>query len=225
MESRCRYCLNQNCILLNLAKRDFSFHPEEFTRLIAYEKGQTLFQEGNAAHGYYLICSGRIKLARRSPSGKRTLLEILGPGDIVGLAKNGRYRLYAEALETSKVGYIEQKDFGHLVARHPHLATALIEKLTDELARLQERLYTTTQSGARTKLAYLLLELAADFGRETPEGTIIDLRLSQAQLAEMTGLTRETVSSMLNAFVEKGWIKSQGRKIVILLPLSLECSL
>jgi len=222
MEAQCRYCLNHTCIFLDLAKKDFSFHPEDFTQMLDYDKGQTLFQEGIPNYGSYLICSGRVKLARRSSNGKKTLLEILGPGDIIGPTFGGHYRLYAEALEKSRVAYVAQKDFGQLLLRYPQLTIALVEKLTSELGRLQERLFTTTQSNAHAKLAHLLVELVTSFGKENPEGLLIDMTLSQIQLAEMTGLTRETVSLTLNNFASKGWIKLQKRKIIICKKLELQ---
>ena len=225
METRCRYCLNESCVFLNLAQKDFSFQPEEFTQVLDYEKGQTLFQEGAPAYGYYLICEGRIKLARRSAVGKKSLIEILGPGDIIGPAPDGRYRLYAEALEKSKVGYIDRSAFGQLLARYPQLATALVERLSVELSRLQERLFSATQPSAPAKLAHILLELVAEFGKKGPDGILIDVALSQAELAEMAGLARETVSLTLRGFESKGWIKLQKRKIVICEQASLRASL
>ncbi len=215
MSDRCRYCLNARCVLLNIARADLSFQPEEFTQVLEFERGQTLFQEGASSYGYYFICAGRIKLAKRSLGGKRALLAILGPGDIIGSTPQGRYQLYAEALATSRVGFIDRRDLDQLLARHPKLATALIEKLTGELSRLQERLYTTTQPSARAKVAHLLLELAADFGKASPDGILVDTELSRAELAEMTGLSRETVSLILSEFVAKGLITTQQRSIAL----------
>jgi CRP/FNR family transcriptional regulator len=211
--------------LLTVSRDDLSFCPEDFTQVLEYEKGQTLFQEGSSAYGYYLICEGRIKLAKRSAVGKKALLGIWGPGDIIGPANDGHYRLYAEALEKTKVAYIDRQDFSQLLARHPTLASALVEKLTSELGRLQERLYSAIQPRANAKLAHLLLELASEFGKTTSHGVLIDLTLSRAELAEMAGLSRETVSLILRTFETQGWIKTQKRKIFVCDQIGLRSSL
>lgn len=217
MAERCRYCLNASCLFLNLSHEDLSFHPEEFTQVLEFEKGQTLFQEGAPAYGYYLLCEGRIKLAKRSPNGKKSLLEVLGPGDIIGLPSEGPYRFYAEALEKIRVGFIDRRDFTRLLQSYPRLAVALVEKLSAELSKLQERFFTATQPSARAKAAHLLLELAAEFGQVAADGQIvIELDLSRAELAEMAGLARETISLALSEFETKGWLKTPApRKIVI----------
>ncbi|MCI2429626.1 Crp/Fnr family transcriptional regulator [Candidatus Acetothermia bacterium] len=218
----CRYCLTESCLFLHLAREDLSFYPEAFTQVLQYEKGQTLFQEGAPAYGYYFICAGRVKLAKRSPNGKKALLEVLGPGDLIAPPTEGPYRLYAEALEPSRVGFVDQRDFAQLLQAHPRLAVALVEKLLTELSKLQERFFTATQPSARAKVAHLLLELAADFGQVASnennenEEVVIALDLSRAEMAEMAGLARETLSLALGEFEAKSWIKlASPRKIVL----------
>ncbi|MBI1744191.1 Crp/Fnr family transcriptional regulator, partial [Candidatus Acetothermia bacterium] len=101
----------------------------------------------------------------------------------------------------------------------------LVERLSTELSRLQERLFSATQPNAPAKLAHILLELAAEFGKKIPDGILIDVALSQAELAEMAGLARETVNLTLRGFESKGWIKLQKRKIVICEQASLRTAL
>lgn len=215
--NRCRYCLTESCLFLRLAREDLSFNPEAFTQVLQYERGQTLFQEGAPAYGYYLICSGRVKLAKRSPSGKKSLLEVLGPGDLIAPPTEGPYRLYAEAVEQSRVGFVDRRDFGQLLQAHPKLAVALVEKLTAELNKIQERFFTATQPSARAKVAHLLLELAADWGDVTAQGDVaILLDLSRAELA---GLARETLSLALSEFEAKHWIKLESQRKIVLYDL------
>jgi len=203
--------------LLNVSRKDLSFHPEDFTQLLEYERGQTLFPQGAPQYGYYIVCEGAVKLVRRLTQGKKLIVAVLSPGDILGMetAQGGRFRLEAEAIEKTRVGFIDKRDFAGLLERYPRLAAALIQKLSDEVSRLQDRLFATARQGARSKLAYLLLQLADTHGRKHPKGILIDLELTRSELAEMAGVSRETVSLTLSYFKSRGLIALEGRKLII----------
>lgn len=218
IQERCRYCLNDKCILLDVSREEVSFRPEAFTHVLTYERGQTLFQEDEPLYGYYLVCEGAVKLSRHLSDGKRHIVAILGPGDILGLeaTARGRFTLEAEALEKTRVGFIDKGELTELLERYPRLAAALIQKLSEEVSALQERLWATARQGAQNKLAYLLLELARTHGRTHPEGTLIDVELTREELAEMAGVSRETASLTLSHFTARGWIRTdEGRKTLI----------
>ncbi len=214
----CRYCLNEACILLDVSRKEFSFRPEDFTQTLEYEPGQLIFPQGAPLYGYSIICEGTVKLIRHLANGKKLIVAVLGPGDILGLEamRSGRLSWEAEALEKTRVGFVDKGHFARLLERYPQLAAALIEKLSDEVARLQERIFATTRQGAPSKLAYLLLQLASAHGRTHPQGTLIDLELSRAELAEMIGVARETASLTLSRFKARGLIATEGRKILLL---------
>lgn len=215
---RCRYCLNEACILVDVGRQEFSFRPEEFTQQIAYERGQTLFQEGTPVYGYYIICEGAVKLSRHLSGGKKLIVAVLGPGDILGLESNreGRFTLEAETLEPTRVGFIDKEEFGKLLEGHPRLAAALVEKLSEEVHKLQEHVWATARRGAPGKLAYVLLQLAKTHGRPHPRGTLIEVELTREELAELAGVARETASLTLSRFASRNWVASEGRKLLLL---------
>ncbi|OGF56542.1 MAG: hypothetical protein A2Z21_06170 [Candidatus Fraserbacteria bacterium RBG_16_55_9] len=221
---RCKYCLNESCILLGVSREEMSFHPEDFTRSLEYEPGQMLFPQGAPLYGYSIICEGAVKLVRRMKEGKKLIAAVLGPGDILGLSatRQGHFTLEAEAIEKTRVGFIDKGDFVRLLERYPNLAAALVQKLSDEVAHLQERLFATARQSARSKLAYLLLQLASSHGRVHPQGTLIDLELSRSELAEMAGVARETASLMIGQLRSRGLIALEGHKLVILDATGLE---
>lgn len=214
---RCRYCLNEACLFVDVSREDLAFQPEQFTQTIEYERGQTLFQEGVPVYGYYIICEGAVKLSRHLAGGKKLIVAVLGPGDILGLeaSHRGRFALEAEALEPTRVGFIDKREFTQLLERHPRFAAALVEKLSEEVSKLQEHLWATLRRGARGRIAYLLLELTRTHGRPHSEGVLIDVVLTREELAEMAGVARETASLILSEFQSKSWIASQGRKILV----------
>jgi len=221
---RCKYCLNEACIFLNVSRQEMSFHPEDFTRILEYQPGQTLFLQGAPLYGYSIICEGAVKLVRRLKEGRKVIVAVLSPGDILGLTatRQGHFTLEAEAVEKTRVGFIDKGDFVRLLEKYPRLAGALVQKLSDEVAHLQERLFATARQSARSKLAYLLLQLASSHGRVHPQGTLIDLALSRAELAEMIGVARETASLTLGQLKSRGLIALEGHKIVILDQAGLE---
>ncbi len=216
-QSRCQVCFNDRCFLLDVSRQDVDFHPDEFTTLLRYEKGQTLFQENEPAYGYFIICHGAVKLSHHLDDGRTHIVAVLGPGDLLGLEAQatGRFRVEAEAMAPTEVGFIDKHDLQSLVERFPALATALIEKLAEELGELQERVWATARPGAPSRLAYLLLDLADTHGRDHPEGTEIALALTREELAEMAGVSRETASLTLSRFAKRGWIDAEGRRIVV----------
>lgn len=224
VSERCKYCLNEACIFLNVSRDEISFHPEDFTRSLEYQPGQTLFPEGAPLYGYSIICEGAVKLVRRLKEGRKVIVAVLGPGDILGLSatREGQFALEAEALEKTRVGFIDKGDFIRLLESYPRLAAALVQKLSEEVAQLQERLFATARQSVRSKLAYLLLQLAASHGRKHPKGTLVDLELSRSELAEMIGAARETVSLTLGQLKSRGLIALEGHKIVILDEMGLE---
>jgi CRP/FNR family transcriptional regulator len=224
---RCKYCLNEACIFLNVSRQDSSFHPQDFTQLLEYEPGQTLFLQGAPLYGYSIICEGTVKLVRRLKDGKKIIVAVLGPGDILGLAatRQGHFALEAEALERVRVGFIDKQDFTRILERYPRLAATLVQKLSDEVTQLQERLFATARRGARSRLAYLLLQLSETHGREHPQGILIDVALTRSELAEMAGVSRETASLTLSQFKSRGLIGLEGHKLLIRDRVALEAML
>jgi len=204
-----------------------SFHPSDFTRSLEYETGQTLFPQGAPLYGYSIICEGAVKLVRRLREGKKIIVAILGPGDILGLSatRQGQFALEAQAVEKTRVGFIDKGDFVRLLEKYPRLAAALVQKLSEEVAHLQERVFATARQSARSKLAYLLLQLASSHGRPHSQGTLIDLTLSRSELAGMAGVARETASVTLSQLKSRGLIAYKGRKILILDEAGLEALL
>src|SRR5262245_13716838 len=116
--------------------------PEErrrllpFTRLKRYQKGDTIFREGDPSERFHTIVAGRVKIVKFAPFGKELILEIFGPGDPFGAvaAYEGRpFPASAVAIEPTEVLSILRTDFFSLIARHPEIARGLLLGLTRRL--------------------------------------------------------------------------------------------
>jgi CRP/FNR family cyclic AMP-dependent transcriptional regulator len=105
-------------------------------------RGTTLFREGQAAHGIYLLCSGRAKLTICSESGKRMTLRIVGPGEVLGLSASlagSAYEVTAELLEDSHVAMVKRKELMQFLHEHHDVCLQVVHALSQDLHSAYDR--------------------------------------------------------------------------------------
>lgn len=190
----------------------------ELVRPIEYGKDEVIFQEGEPAFGLYIICHGRVKLAKRSTKGKKQILKLLGPGEVLGektMFDQEVYTAYAKTLEPTKLYFIERAAFLDFLRRHSVVALNLIEKLARELKGFQSRLLEVSYEGSIERLARLLLTVVESCGVPEGDRLYLGLELSRAELAEMAGISTETAIRTLSRLKERGLIEIEGHKIYI----------
>lgn len=183
--------------------------------------GEPVFHEGMPAFGLYILCRGKVKLAKHTPGGHSQILKLLGPGEILGektLFDQETYTCYAKALEPSQLRFIPRDDFLAFVRRYPEVALRLVEKLSRELKVFGDKLVEITSRSAKERVARVLLELAHAFGKEREEGLDIGVELPRAELAEMAGVSTETAIRILSELRERGVLNLPGHRIVVLKP-------
>ncbi|MEN3010962.1 MAG: Crp/Fnr family transcriptional regulator [Candidatus Bipolaricaulaceae bacterium] len=188
-------------------------------RPLHVEAGELIFYEGLPAFGLYVVCEGKVKLAKRVKAGHSQILKLLGPGEILGektLFDRETYTCYAKALEPSRLMFIAREDFLAFLRKYPDVALRLIEKLSRELKAFGDKLVEITARSAKERLARVLLELARAFGKATPEGLDLGVELPRSELAEMAGVSTETAVRILSEFKERGILALPGRRILIL---------
>ncbi|MFN4219174.1 MAG: Crp/Fnr family transcriptional regulator [Candidatus Bipolaricaulia bacterium] len=191
-------------------------------RSVEYGADEAIFHEGTPAFGFFIICSGKVKLIKQGPAGKRQILKIIGPGELLGeenLFDGGMHTASARTLEPTRARFIKREDFLDFLKRHPMVALQLAEKVARELQGFQAKLIETAYESCRARLARLLLVLAEKYG--TVEGEI-QARISRTDLAEMAGISTETAIRTLGEFEERGLISLKRRKIAILDVAGLE---
>ena len=191
---------------------------------ISLKEGELVFREGLPAYGLYILCEGKIKVAKRTKDGRSQILKLLAPGEVLGektLFDRETYTCYAKALEPARLMFIPREDFLAFMRRYPDVAFRLIEKLSRELKAFGDKLVEITAYSAKERLARVLLELARAFGQETPEGVDIGVELPRGELAEMAGVTLETAIRILSEFKEQGLLALSGRRIILRKPEEL----
>jgi CRP-like cAMP-binding protein len=175
--------------------------PDDRQRLAAvahardFEKGTTLFNEGDASDLLYTVVTGRVKVFKMTARGTDVILEIFGPGDPVGAVAVYESRAYpatAVALEPTTCLLIPRQAFFALLESHPTLVRGLLVGLTHRLVELTTRLTELSGGRIESRLARFFLKLTTDMGRQRQDGVFIPLVLSRQEIADMIGTTIET---------------------------------
>lgn len=194
---------------------------EDFHRIripLSYQTNQVVFYEGHLSIGLYVLCAGKVKLTRSSCRGQRLIVRILEAGDIIekhAFAQNAVHQTTCETLEPCNISLIERKAYLDLVRRDSTLALKLIELLSSEVRSNLAQLDAFTFKNARERLASTLLELARRFGSPGEYGIQIGMSLKREELAEMTGITPETLARLLGAFQAEKLLVTHGKPITL----------
>jgi len=193
---------------------------ERVSKRKIFDKGAVLFAEGHAARDVYVVCSGRLKLSMTSAEGRKLIVRIARPGDLLGIhaALTGQsYEATAETLSSCRIDIISREDLLGLLERQKTfgltVAVALSRDFTDFLEHARGLLMSIS---APEKLARLLLNLADQFGRRTTDGISFKTLLTHEEIAQMIGASRETVTRSLNVLKRKRVIRPEEGEILIL---------
>jgi CRP-like cAMP-binding protein len=186
-------------------------------RPVSYDKGELIFQEGEPAFGFYVICTGKVKLAKHSPQGKKQILKLLGPGEMLGektMFDREVYTAYAQTLDPTRMNFYQREPFISFLEKYPKVALKIIEKLSREIKAFQDRLIETSYEGSDERMARLLLMMRRSTGLRKRRG-LRWVDLSRSELAELAGISTETAIRTLSAFKERGYVELDGPKIYL----------
>ncbi|MFQ5897462.1 MAG: Crp/Fnr family transcriptional regulator [Candidatus Methylomirabilia bacterium] len=189
-------------------------------------RGQSLFLTGGLEDAILLVTSGRLKLSRLSAEGKELILFLFEPGDLVvppgaGILKGAE--LIVQALEDGLIVVVRRQAFEAFLRARPAAAVAVIQQLAAWIRVLEERVEEMVFKDIPGRLASALLRLAAAYGNREPNGAVaVGLRVTQQDLANLIGASREMVNHALSNWKREGLIELHGRSIVILRAEALE---
>ena len=190
---------------------------ESGKRKVLY-RGATLFSQGSPQDGIYLIESGRIKVFYIAPSGREITLAYWHSGNFVGgpeVFRQGLHIWSGAAAVNSTVLHLPGDVLRQMVMTIPALAIGIIEGLTFKgqcYSALAQMLGTRSPI---ERLSQLLLHLMNLYGVEERDGTLIAASFTHADLAHMTGVTRQSVTTSLKRFAEHGILHMHGANLVI----------
>lgn len=186
---------------------------------ISLRRGEVLFVEGDEGDRLYIITEGKIKLGHSSEDGRESLLAILGPGEMIGeltLFDPGKRSTTATAVSPASMLCLDHSDLVQILDTNPEVAKHLLRALAQRLRRTNESLSDLVFSDVPGRVAKALLDLAERFGAPADDGTHVPHDLTQEELAQLVGASRETVNKSLADFVSRGWIRLEGRAVTLL---------
>ncbi len=190
-----------------------------------YPARSTLFRQGETGGHVLLLMEGWVKTASHAYTGDEAILAIRGPGDVLGefSALDGKPRsATVEALVPVRAVLIEGERFVEHLMRHSGTMRGLLVHTIERLRQSdRERLRYVSADGSR-RIARLLLDLAARHGRRTSAGTLIDLPLTQRELANAAATSREVAARCLRMLRERGVVETSRQQIVVVHPKVLE---
>ena len=181
-------------------------------------KGQVLFNEGDAGDRLYVVVEGKIKLGIKSGDGRENLLGVLGPGEMFGelsLFDPGPRTSTATAVTDAKLLSLSHEKLIPWLKGNPEVSLHLLARLAQRLRRTNEAVGDLVFSDVPGRVAKALIDLGTRFGKKTDDGLFVHHDLTQEELAQLVGASRETVNKALADFAGRGWLKLDGRAVLI----------
>jgi CRP-like cAMP-binding protein len=190
-----------------------------------HAKDDYVFFEGDPAEWLILVAEGQVKMIKHSESGRETILDTFGPGQIVGevgVLIGEVYPATAQVLEPTITLSLERRVYVQLVRTHPELAWALILELGRRLQHAHEVIRSMAVEKVERRVARVLLRMSAASGERLPGGAVrITISLSRQDIADMAGTVIETAIRTLSRFQKQGLIETTEGHIVLLKPHQL----
>lgn len=210
--------LKQFGIFTGLTDSELESLSEAIT-LKRYKKRDIVYLPGDKREGIFLLHKGKVKVSRLSEDGRELTMEIYKEGDIFGehaLIEEGEHQSMASALELSYISQISKSQMQVLMKQIPTLSYNIAKLMGLRRMSLEKKVEDLVFRNVPSRLAKLLLNLAHKYGVELGRSILINTKLSQQELGNLIGSTRETTSHFLNQFRKVGFIDFDKRVINIL---------
>ena len=185
---------------------------------IELARGDLLFHEGDPGDSLYVVLRGKIKLGRTSGDGRENLVAVLGPGEMFGelsLFDPGPRSAGATALVDSTLLGLSSDELTPWLATRPDVARALLRAIARRLRRTNDSMSDLVFSDVPGRVAKALLDLSARFGTPAEDGIHVAHDMTQEELAQLVGASRETVNKALADFAGRGWLRLEARAVVL----------
>ena len=187
--------------------------------IVELSRAERLFEEGASGNQLYVILDGKIKLTRAAADGRENLLSVLGPGEMFGelsLFDPRPRTASAVAVTDSRLGALAHDDLRSWLTGRPDVALHLLQALAQRLRRANDVMADLVFTDVPGRVAKALLDLADRFGEPRDAGLQVNHDLTQEELAQLVGASRETVNKALADFAARGWLQISARSVLIL---------
>ncbi len=182
-------------------------------------RGDVVFHEGDPGDSLYVITRGKVKLAKAASDGRESLLSVLGPGEMFGelsLFDPGPRLTTAHVVSDTEFISLGNDALRSFLEQHPEVAMQMLAGLAHRLRKTNEGLSDLVFTDVPGRVAKALLDLSDRFGKRSESGLLVAHDLTQEELAQLVGASRETVNKALADFAQRGWV-TLGAKAVTLI--------
>lgn len=181
--------------------------------------GQTILSPDDPPDRIHILKKGKVRVYRVTPDGKQLTLDIYERGTILGdmrlLGQEPIPEAYAQTIDAAVICTITPDELRRLIERYPIIGVNIITFLSRRLQEAERELEAMAYQRVGQRLARKLIDLARRFGVETVRGTLIQARLTQQELAEMIGTTRETLAHTLADFRRRDLLDTEHHQVLI----------
>jgi CRP/FNR family cyclic AMP-dependent transcriptional regulator len=187
-------------------------------RLGNFRARQVVYLPGDRAEGVHFVGSGRVKISKVTRDGKELTLAYRTTGDFFGetcLLDGGPREEMVEAMEACLTVEVGQAELDQVLRTSVVVAYPFIRTLIARRRDLETKVEQLIFKDVGAKLAELLLRLGSEHGIENKKGLVLGLKITHQEMANLIGSTRETVSLTLSQFKRKGYITTEGRKVIL----------
>jgi len=186
--------------------------------LVKVTKGHTLFKEGEEGDRLYVVLDGKLKLGKSSPDGRENLQEILGPGEMFGelsLFDPGPRTATATAITDAKLLMLPHEKVLDLITSQPAVSLELLRRLAQRLRDSRGEQSDLVFVDVPGRVAKAIIDLGERFGEQKEDGLHVKHDLTQEELAQLVGASRETVNKALADFAARGWVALEPRAVLV----------
>lgn len=208
---------------LNSTKSQLNQHLQDVYSTISYnktiKKGTFLFSEGDIVNEIYVVKSGRIKIGKITDDDKELSLRMCKKDDIVGelalYTENVKHFLHAKVFEDGEVAVIKKTDLEKILINDNDLMVEFIQIMSGLMRRDQTLFRDLILYGKKGALCSTLIRLTNSFGEKQDDGILLTISLTNQELADYCGTTRESVNRLLSQLRKKKVISMRNSKIMI----------
>jgi CRP-like cAMP-binding protein len=179
---------------------------------------QVVYLPGDPGDSVYFVNGGRLKVSKVTRDGKELTLAYRVPGEIFGelcLIEGGPREEMSEAMENSLISVVDRALFDQILTKEGLISSRLVKVVAQRRREVENKIEQLIFKDVNAKLAELLLRLGDEYGIEDARGVLVSLKITHQEMANLIGSTRETVSLTLSQFKRRGFIHTEGRKVIL----------
>jgi CRP/FNR family cyclic AMP-dependent transcriptional regulator len=187
-----------------------------YAKLTSLKRGAVIFSKGDPGTSLYAVISGTVKISVSSPDGRNAILNLIGPGEVFGEVSvlDGKARTTDGTANTNcEIFVIDRREFLPFVRSQPALAMKFIELLCQRVRWTSDQVEQVILQDLPGRLASALLGLTE---RRKLDPTSRTIAITQQEISEMVGMTRESINKQLRAWAARSWVRLEHGAIVVL---------